>query len=60
MRDRKWSNRFDEGVRDLQLKQIMDNLETENNLLKALWSGFQKPSSGTSPPNAEAGRGMHR
>jgi hypothetical protein len=36
VRNRKWSNRFDEVDRDLQLKQIMDNLETENNLLKGL------------------------
>jgi hypothetical protein len=31
-----WSNRFDEIDRDLQLKQILDSLETENNLLKRL------------------------
>jgi hypothetical protein len=33
---RKWSNRFDEVDCDLQFKQIMDNLETENSLLKGL------------------------
>ncbi len=35
-RDRKWPNRFDKADRDQQLKQILDNLETENSLLKAL------------------------
>jgi hypothetical protein len=33
---KKWPNRFDEIDRDLQLKQILDSLETENSLLKGL------------------------
>jgi hypothetical protein len=32
----KWCNRFDEVDRDLQLKQLLDRLETENSLLKGL------------------------
>jgi hypothetical protein len=36
VRNRKWSNRFDDIDRDLQFKQIMDSLETENSLLKGL------------------------
>jgi hypothetical protein len=35
-RKEKWSNRFDEIDRDLQLKQVLDSLEIENNLLKRL------------------------
>jgi hypothetical protein len=35
-RKEKWSNRFDEIDRDLQLKELLDSLETENNLLKRL------------------------
>jgi hypothetical protein len=35
-RNQKWSNRFDEIDRDLQLKQILNSLETENSLLKGL------------------------
>jgi hypothetical protein len=35
-RKEKWSNRFDEIDRDLQLKELLDGLETENNLLKRL------------------------
>jgi hypothetical protein len=35
-RTQKWSNRFDDIDRDLQFKQIMDSLETENSLLKGL------------------------
>jgi hypothetical protein len=31
-----WSNRFDEIDRELQLKQVLDSLEIENNLLKRL------------------------
>ena len=34
--NRKWSNRFDEIDPDLQLRQILDSLETENSLLKSL------------------------
>jgi hypothetical protein len=29
-RNQKWSNRFDEIDRDLQVKQILDSLETED------------------------------
>jgi hypothetical protein len=35
-RKEKWSNRFDETDRDLKLKQVLDSLEIENNLLKRL------------------------
>jgi hypothetical protein len=35
-RKEKWSNRFGEIDRELQLKQVLDSLETENNLLKRL------------------------
>jgi hypothetical protein len=35
-RNQRWPNRFDEIDRDLQLKQILDSLETENSLLKGL------------------------
>jgi hypothetical protein len=35
-RNQKWSNRFDEVDRDLQLQQILDNLATENSRLKGL------------------------
>jgi hypothetical protein len=36
LRNEKWSNRFDEIDRDLQMKRILDSLETENSLLKDL------------------------
>jgi hypothetical protein len=32
----KWSNRFDQIDQDLELKRMLNNLETENSLLKRL------------------------
>jgi hypothetical protein len=31
-----WSNRFDEIDRDIQLKQVLDSLQSENSQLKRL------------------------
>ncbi len=36
VRKKNWVNRFDEIDRDVRLKQILDNLENENNQLKTL------------------------
>jgi hypothetical protein len=33
---KQWSNRFEAIDRDLQLKQVLESLETENSLLKSL------------------------